>query len=77
MMLQSLKVHKEVYHGVLLLCFWFLTVESRECSYAPNPVLVIIDVQPTELGLPTKAYYAIEEVNEVNQHQLLLIAFGL
>ncbi|PWA48857.1 JAB1/Mov34/MPN/PAD-1 [Artemisia annua] len=33
-------------------------------DYAPNPVLVIIDVQPTELGLPTKAYYAIEEVNE-------------
>nr|GEV54708.1 26S proteasome non-ATPase regulatory subunit 7 homolog A [Tanacetum cinerariifolium] len=33
-------------------------------DYALNPVLVIIDVQPTELGLPTKAYYAIEEVNE-------------
>ncbi|GJY10322.1 retrovirus-related pol polyprotein from transposon TNT 1-94 [Tanacetum coccineum] len=33
-------------------------------DYAPNPVLVIIDVQPTELGLPKKAYYAIEEVNE-------------
>ncbi|GJZ77642.1 26S proteasome non-ATPase regulatory subunit 7 homolog A [Tanacetum coccineum] len=36
----------------------------QRLSYAPNPVLVIIDVQPTELGLPTKAYYAIEEVNE-------------
>ncbi|KAD3641568.1 hypothetical protein E3N88_30792 [Mikania micrantha] len=30
--------------------------------YVPNPVLVIIDVQPKELGIPTKAYYAIEEV---------------
>lgn len=35
------------------------------CSYVPNPVLVIIDVQPKELGIPTKAYYAVEEVKEV------------
>lgn len=34
-------------------------------SYVPNPVLVIIDVQPKELGLPTKAYCAVEEVKEV------------
>ncbi|KAM0929703.1 hypothetical protein ACQ4PT_001442 [Festuca glaucescens] len=34
------------------------------CSYVPNPVLVIIDVQPKELGIPTKAYYAVEEVKE-------------
>ncbi|KAJ0102523.1 hypothetical protein Patl1_06544 [Pistacia atlantica] len=33
-------------------------------NYVPNPVLVIIDVQPKELGIPTKAYYAIEEVKE-------------
>ncbi|PWZ44270.1 26S proteasome non-ATPase regulatory subunit 7 A [Zea mays] len=33
-------------------------------SYVPNPVLVIIDVQPKELGIPTKAYYAVEEVKE-------------
>ncbi|KAM3370745.1 hypothetical protein ACQJBY_018214 [Aegilops geniculata] len=32
--------------------------------YVPNPVLVIIDVQPKELGIPTKAYYAVEEVKE-------------
>lgn len=35
------------------------------CSYVPNPVLVIIDVQPKELGIPTKAYYDVEEVKEV------------
>ncbi|THG04704.1 hypothetical protein TEA_017770 [Camellia sinensis var. sinensis] len=35
-------------------------------DYVPNPVLVIIDVQPKELGIPTKAYYAVEEVKEVN-----------
>jgi 26S proteasome regulatory subunit N8 len=33
-------------------------------DYCPNPVLVIIDVQPRELGIPTKAYYAVEEVKE-------------
>ncbi|KAF8394935.1 hypothetical protein HHK36_018874 [Tetracentron sinense] len=33
-------------------------------DYVPNPILVIIDVQPTELGIPTKAYYAVEEVKE-------------
>jgi hypothetical protein len=40
---------------------WFLL-----CSYVLNPVLVIIDVQPKELGIPTKAYYAVEEVKEVS-----------
>ena len=43
---------------VLVKCFWC-------CSYVPNPVLVIIDVQPKELGIPTKAYYDVEEVKEV------------
>ncbi|GMP51071.1 hypothetical protein CsSME_00017443 [Camellia sinensis var. sinensis] len=33
-------------------------------DYVPNPVLVIIDVQPKDLGIPTKAYYAVEEVKE-------------
>jgi len=32
--------------------------------YTPNPVLVIIDVQPKELGIPTKAYISVEEVKE-------------
>ncbi|XP_022747449.1 26S proteasome non-ATPase regulatory subunit 7 homolog A-like isoform X3 [Durio zibethinus] len=33
-------------------------------NYVPNPVLVIIDVQPKELGIPTKSYYDVEEVKE-------------
>jgi 26S proteasome regulatory subunit N8 len=41
-----------------------LSVHSLFTQYVPNPVLVIIDVQPKELGIPTKAYYAIEEVKE-------------
>ncbi len=33
--------------------------------YTPNPVLVIINVKPTEIGLPTKAYLTVEEVSKV------------
>ena len=36
------------------------------CSYCPNPVLVIIDVEQKELGIPNKAYYAVEEVKDVS-----------
>lgn len=32
--------------------------------YTPNPVLVIIDVRPKELGIPTKGYISTEEVQE-------------
>ncbi len=33
-------------------------------SYATNPVLVIVDVKPKDLGLPTEAYLSIEEPQE-------------
>lgn len=33
--------------------------------YCPNPVFVIIDVNPTEVGIPTKSYVSVEEVSEV------------
>lgn len=32
--------------------------------YCPNSVLVIIDAKPKDLGLPTEAYQAIEEVHD-------------
>ncbi|KAJ3043766.1 proteasome regulatory particle subunit [Rhizophlyctis rosea] len=32
--------------------------------YTPNPVLVIIDVQPKDLGIPTDAYAAVEEIHD-------------
>ncbi|CAI0412253.1 unnamed protein product [Linum tenue] len=41
-----------------------LDIHCLFSDYVPNPVLVIIDVQPVELGIPTKAYYAVEEVKE-------------
>lgn len=32
--------------------------------YTPNPLLVIIDVQPKEIGVPTDAYFAVEEIKD-------------
>eukprot|EP00842_Homolaphlyctis_polyrhiza_P001388 jgi/Hompol1/224/HPOL_000679-RA len=32
--------------------------------YTPNPVLVIVDVQPTDLAIPTDAYMAVEEIHD-------------
>lgn len=34
--------------------------------YTPNPLLVIIDVQPKEAGVPTDAYFAVEEIKDVS-----------
>ncbi|CAI0411023.1 unnamed protein product [Linum tenue] len=45
-----------------------LDIHGLFSDYVPNPVLVIIDVQPVELGIPTKAYYAVEEVKEVREN---------
>jgi len=33
-------------------------------KYAPNSVLVIIDAKPKDLGLPTEAYRAVEEIHD-------------
>ncbi|GBG63030.1 hypothetical protein CBR_g34730 [Chara braunii] len=41
-----------------------LDIHNVFLDYAANPVLVIIDVQPKELGIPTKAYCAVQEVKE-------------
>ncbi|KAH7288330.1 hypothetical protein KP509_31G022000 [Ceratopteris richardii] len=41
-----------------------LNIHELFRDYLPNPVLVIIDVQPKEIGIPTKAYFAVEEVKE-------------
>ena len=33
-------------------------------KYCPNSVLVIIDPQPTRVGLPTEAYKVVEEIHD-------------
>ncbi len=34
-------------------------------EYQPDSVLVIIDAKPKDLGLPTEAYIAVEEIHDV------------
>jgi 26S proteasome regulatory subunit N8 len=38
--------------------------------YTPNPLLVIVDVQPKEVGVPTDAYFAVEEIKDVSPMRL-------
>jgi 26S proteasome regulatory subunit N8 len=35
-------------------------------QYNPNPVLVIVDVKPTNISLPTDAYFSVEQVHNVS-----------
>lgn len=37
-------------------------------KYTPNPLLVIVDVQPKEVGVPTDAYFAVDEIKDVSLH---------
>lgn len=41
-------------------------------NYTPSghPVYVIVEVQPKDLGIPTKAYVTVEEVSEVKKLRL-------
>lgn len=41
--------------------------------YTPNPLLVIIDVQPKEVGVPTDAYFAVEEIKDVCNRILIAV----
>lgn len=46
--------------------------------YTPNPLLVIIDVQPKEAGVPTDAYFAVEEIKDVRIcHRMLCGEYSL
>lgn len=38
--------------------------------FSYTQVLVIVDAKPKALGLPTDAYYAIEEVHDVSDHSI-------
>lgn len=43
--------------------------------YCPNSVLVIIDAKPKDLGLPTEAYQAVEEVHDVSFHIYIILIY--
>jgi len=46
-----------------------LQIDALVRRYCPNPVMVIVDVKPKALGIPTEAYRAIEEIREGQQQQ--------
>jgi len=46
-----------------------LQIDQLVRRYTTHPVMVIIDVKPKELGIPTEAYYAVEEILEGKQQQ--------
>eukprot|EP01087_Luapelamoeba_hula_P016598 TRINITY_DN511_c0_g1_i1.p1 TRINITY_DN511_c0_g1~~TRINITY_DN511_c0_g1_i1.p1 ORF type:complete len:344 (-),score=103.06 TRINITY_DN511_c0_g1_i1:73-1104(-) len=41
-----------------------LDIHALWKRYTPNPILVIVDVEPTEIAIPTKAYATVEEVSK-------------
>ena len=45
--------------------------------YTPNPLLVIVDVEPKEIGVPTDAYFAIEEIKDVSIERRLFASSSL
>ena len=42
-------------------------------KYNSNPVLVIVDAKPKDVGLPTDAYIGIEEVHDVSKLNLSVL----
>jgi 26S proteasome regulatory subunit N8 len=44
-------------------------IDALVRHYTPNPVMIIIDVKPKPLGIPTEAYHAVEEIKEGQQQQ--------
>ena len=44
--------------------------------YIARPVMVIVDVRPHTVGIPTDAYFAVEEIKDV-RHPSPLTAFDV
>ncbi len=36
-------------------------------KFIARPVMVIVDVRPTTVGIPTDAYFAVEEIKDVRR----------
>lgn len=41
-----------------------LEINNLFKRYVPHPVLVIVDVKPNDIGLPTDSYFAVEEIHD-------------
>ena len=54
-----------------------IAVHELVSKYCANPILAIVDPKPKELGLPTDAYYMVEEVHDVSTTFVQIEAFIL
>uniref|UniRef100_A0A915DZK2 MPN domain-containing protein n=1 Tax=Ditylenchus dipsaci TaxID=166011 RepID=A0A915DZK2_9BILA len=52
------------YHTGPKLCKNDIAVNDKLKKFTPNPVLVIIQAEPKDLGLPTDAYIEVQEVHD-------------
>lgn len=52
------------YHTGPKLCKNDIAINEQLKRFTPNPVLVIIEAEPKELGLPTEAYVEVQEVHD-------------
>ena len=43
-----------------------IAINEQLKRFTPNPVLVIIEAEPKDLGLPTEAYIEVQEVHDVS-----------
>lgn len=43
-----------------------IAINNQLKRFTPNPVLVIIEAEPKEIGLPTEAYVEVQEVHDVS-----------
>lgn len=46
-----------------------IAINDQMKRFTPNPILVIIEAEPKELGLPTEAYIEVQEVHDVRFHE--------
>ena len=46
-----------------------LDIHELMCAYAPQPVYVVVDVRHSGDGLPVRAFYSVEEVQELGSSQ--------
>ncbi|KAK0426264.1 hypothetical protein QR680_009613 [Steinernema hermaphroditum] len=52
------------YHTGPKLCKNDIAINEQLKRFTPNPVLVIIEAEPKDLGLPTEAYIEVQEVHD-------------
>lgn len=61
------------YHTGPKLCKNDVAINELVRRYCSNSVLVIIDAKPKDLGLPTEAYRAVEEVHDVSITKKIIV----